>query len=107
MPFVSGFEQVPHVIFAEDEQLVKTYCPVEQFEHVWHVVGVVAPTPVEYVPAWQVTHAVMELCAVPVKYVPATQKMQGVVVLVEYLPAEQAPQVDARLCPVPVEYVPA
>lgn len=71
-------------------QTLRLYCPTEHLEQFWHTDAMVIPTPVEYVPAWQVRHDAEALTLVPLEYVPGRQAVQDVIVVaarpVEYKP---------------------
>ncbi len=70
--------------------------------HAIHVVAIVAPTVVEYVPAPQLVHAALPV----VEYVPGPQSEHAALPVVEYVPAPHAIHVVATVAPTVVEYVP-
>lgn len=52
-----GRAQAPHTILAELLQLDTLYWPTAHTEQLVHAKPVFMPSPVEYVPDWQVVHA--------------------------------------------------
>lgn len=88
-------------------QLVQDDAPDMEYVlagHCTQVVGEVAPTEEEYVPAM---HAVQLLDADVVEYPPAGQLVQELDTAVEYLPAAQVLHTVALVAPTTVENVPA
>jgi len=73
---VIGLLHVPHTILLEALHVVRLYWPIEHTEHATQAADMVMPAPVEYVPAWQLTHAPDWLAPMPVLYVPATHSAQ-------------------------------